>query len=191
MSDTKKIEERQKLIDKVAEIKPDYFIFHDYSRFSRNFKTALGLKDELHDLGVCLWSMQTGIKSLREDGKPDPTANLIFTQLLAVYEMENKTRRESIKRGLRKAVANGKKLGRPKGSTIDKLKKYSWIVKAIREEEAKRLSGVKDYLSVRKLASHHKKPKSLIIELRKLLREQEDLAKQEMEILDTLVGFIS
>ena len=105
MSGTKSLLGRKILLDEVKKHKPKYFIFHDYSRFSRNVKTALQMKDELHKVGVCLWSMQTNMKSLDEDGTPNPIANLVFTQLLSVYEMENETRRKHIRSGLLNAKA--------------------------------------------------------------------------------------
>ena len=104
LSGTKSILARRQLLNAVAEHKPTYFIIHDYSRFSRNVKTALIMKDELHELGICIWSMQTNMKSLDSDGTPNAIANMVFTQLLSVYEMENETKRQQIKSG----VANAK-----------------------------------------------------------------------------------
>jgi DNA invertase Pin-like site-specific DNA recombinase len=161
ISGTKSIKHRKHLIEKVKESKAKYFIFHDYSRFSRNVKVALMMKDALHEIGVCLVSMQTNLRSLNEDGTPNSTANLVFTQLLAVYEMENETKRASIKSGLRIAVQKGKVLGRPKGVKEDRIKKYPKIVSLIKEQEQARTNGRK-YLSVRKLATYTNTHKSLI-----------------------------
>ena len=171
MSGTKSLLGRRLLLDEVKKHKPKYFIFHDYSRFSRNVKTALQMKDELHKVGVCLWSMQTNMKSLDEDGTPNPIANLVFTQLLSVYEMENETRRKHIRSGLRNAKAKGIVLGRPKGSTEDKLVKYKKIVDTIKEQEQLKLNGQK-YLSVRKTASYFEVYPSLIISIRKEMKER-------------------
>ena len=171
MSGTKSLLGRRMLLDAVKEYKPTYFVFHDYSRFSRNVKTALQMKDELHQLGVCLWSMQTNMKSLDDDGSPNPIANLVFTQLLSVYEMENETRRKHIRSGLRNAKAKGVVLGRPKGSTEDKLKKYKKIVDTIKEQEQLKLDGQK-YLSVRKTATYFNVHKSLIQSIREEMKEQ-------------------
>jgi DNA invertase Pin-like site-specific DNA recombinase len=171
MSGTKSLLGRRILLDEVKKHKPKYFVFHDYSRFSRNVKTALQMKDELHSIGVCLWSMQTNMKSLDEDGTPNPIANLVFTQLLSVYEMENETRRKHIRSGLRNAKAKGIVLGRPKGSTEDKLVKYKKIVATIKEQEQLKLNGQK-YLSVRKTASYFEVYPSLIISIRKEMKER-------------------
>lgn len=170
ISGTKSIKHRKHLVEKVKESKADYFIFHDYSRFSRNVKVALMMKDALHELGVCLISMQTNLRSLNEDGTPNATANLVFTQLLAVYEMENETKKASIKSGLRIAVSKGKILGRPKGTKGDRIKKYPKIVSLIKEQEEARLNGRK-YLSVRKLASYTNSHKSLIQNIKSDMKE--------------------
>ena len=181
LSGTNSLIGRRMLLDEVKQYKPKYFLFHDYSRFSRNVKTALLMKDELHDLGVCLWSMQTNMKSLDEDGTTNPIANLVFTQLLSVYEMENETRRKHIKSGLMNAKANGVTLGRPKGSTIDKLKKYSRIVKTIKEQEEMKLNGQK-YLSVRATASYFDVHKSLIQELRSEMKQRGEMPTMEVVV---------
>lgn len=171
MSGTKSIKHREKLIQAVADKKPDFFVFHDYSRFSRNVKTALMLKDELHELGVCLLSMQTNMRSLNEDGSPSPVANLVFTQLLSVYEMENETRKAAIKSGLKNAKRNGVKLGRPSGSTEDRLKKYPKIVKLLEEQELKRQQGER-HLSIRKLAAYTGQHKSLLQNIKSEMRSR-------------------
>ena len=171
LSGTKSILARRRLLNLIAEHKPTYLIIHDYSRFSRNVKTALIMKDELHDLGICIWSMQTNLKSLDDDGTPNVIANMIFTQLLSGHEVENEIRRQHIKSGLANARAKGVTLGRPFGSTEDKLAKYPRIVKTIVEQEELRSKGAA-YLSVRKTATFVKRPVSLIISLRKEMREQ-------------------
>lgn len=128
------------------------------------------MKDELHSLGVNLVTMQSGLHSLNEDGTPNATANLVFTQLLAVYEMENATRIASIKSGIANARRKGRVLGRPTGTFQDRIKKYPSIVKLIQEQEQMKLER-KKYLSVRKMAVYLNRQPSLIINLRKDMRE--------------------
>ena len=62
-------------------------------------------------------------------------------------------------------------LGRPVGSTEDKLAKYPRIVRTIKEQEELKAKG-SAYLSVRKTATFVKRPASLIISLRKEMKEQ-------------------
>ena len=131
ISATKSKVQRQHLIDAVRKSKAKYFIADDISRFSRSVKVGLEIKDELHEMGVCLVFVQTGMKSLNEDGTPNAMANMVFVSLMNVYEMENSTKRQMIKSGLRNAVANGKTLGRPEGTTEDLLSKYPKVVKLL------------------------------------------------------------
>jgi len=171
MSGTKSMRHREKLLQTVASKKPDFFVFHDYSRFSRNVKTALMLKDELHDLGVCLLSMQTNMRSLDEDGTPNPVANLVFTQLLSVYEMENETRRNAIKSGLKNARRKGVVLGIPKGTKESRLEKYPKIVKLFIEQEEKRSNGER-YLSMRKMEAYTGVYKSVLQNIKTEMRNR-------------------
>jgi DNA invertase Pin-like site-specific DNA recombinase len=129
ISATKSSEHRRHFIDAVKKSGAKYVLVQDISRFSRNVKVGLILKDELHEIGVCLIFLDTNMHSLNEDGTPNSTAEMMFTMLMSVYQMENTTKREMIKSGLRNAVANGSILGRPKGSTIDLLAKHKKIVK--------------------------------------------------------------
>ena len=124
------------------------------------------MKDELHKQGVCIWTVQTNMKSLDSDGTPNPIANLVFTQLLAVYEMENETKKQHIKSGLQNARAKGVVLGRPLGSTQDKIAKYPRIVNLIKEQKELADRGQKS-LSIRKMAAFLGQQKSLIQNVKK------------------------
>lgn len=163
ISATKSKKHRQHLIDAVRKSKAKYFIADDISRFSRNVKVGLEIKDELHEMGVCLIFVQTGMKSLDEDGTPNAIANMVFVTLMNVYEMENATRKQMIKAGLRNAVANGKTLGRPVGSTINLTNKYKKIVKLLENDT-----------SIRKTALLSNKPKSLVQRVKSEMKEQEE-----------------
>ena len=165
MSGTKSLVGRRMLLDAIALCKPKYVLISDYSRFGRNVKTALMMKDELHELGICLWSMQNGLKSLEDDGTPNITTQFIFTALMSVYEQENARRIREIKSGLSNAKAKGVILGRPFGKTVNRLVKYKKVVDTIKEQEELKAKGYK-YLSVRKTAAYHNIQKSLIQEIR-------------------------
>ena len=162
ISATKSKIHRQHLIDAVRKSKAKYFIADDISRFSRNVKTGLEIKDELHEMGVCLIFVQTGMKSLNEDGTPNAMANMVFVSLMNVYEMENSTKRQMIKSGLRNAVANGKTLGRPEGTTEDLLSKYPKVVKLLQ-------NGT----SIRNTALLSQKAKSLVQRVKVQMTETE------------------
>ena len=162
ISATKSKTQRQHLIDAVRKSKAKYFIADDISRFSRNVKVGLEIKDELHEMGVCLVFVQTGMKSLNEDGTPNAMANMVFVSLMNVYEMENSTKRQMIKSGLRNAVANGKTLGRPEGTTEDLLSKYPKVVKLLQ-------NGT----SIRNTALLSQKAKSLVQRVKTQMAETE------------------
>ena len=162
ISATKSKIQRQHLIDAVRKSKAKYFIADDISRFSRNVKVGLEIKDELHEMGVCLVFVQTGMKSLNEDGTPNAMANMVFVSLMNVYEMENSTKRQMIKSGLRNAVANGKTLGRPEGTTEDLLSKYPKVVKLLQ-------NGT----SIRNTALLSQKAKSLVQRVKIQMTETE------------------
>lgn len=149
ISATKSIKQREHLIQLVKDSKANYFISQDISRFSRNTKVGIELKDKLHELKVCLLFIQTGLKSLNEDGTENDTARLLFNMLLSVYEMENSTKIKMIKNGLVNAKANGKILGRRVGYKENLLIKYPKIVKELKTNSIRRtalLCGVQKSL---------------------------------------------
>ena len=167
ISATKSKKHRQHLIDAVRKSKAKYFIADDISRFSRNVKVGLEIKDELHEMGVCLVFIQTGMKSLDEDGTPNAVANMVFVTLMNVYEMENATRIQLIKSGLRNAVAKGQTLGRPEGTTESLTSKYPKIVKLL-----------ENGTSIRNTALLSKKAKSLVQRVKTQMKEQEEGRRQ-------------
>ena len=167
ISATKSKKHRQHLIDAVRKSKAKYFIADDISRFSRNVKVGLEIKDELHEMGVCLVFAQTGMKSLDEDGTPNAVANMVFVTLMNVYEMENATRIQLIKSGLRNAVAKGQTLGRPEGTTENLTGKYPKIVKLLEKGT-----------SIRNTALLSKKAKSLVQRVKTQMKENKEWRSQ-------------
>lgn len=138
ISATKSIKSREHLIQKVNDSKANYFIAQDISRFSRNTKVGIDLKDKLHQLKVCLLFIQTGLFSLNEDGTENDNARFLFNTLLSVYEMENSTKIRMIKNGLLNARANGKVLGRRVGYKENLIIKYPKIVKELKDNSIRR-----------------------------------------------------
>lgn len=138
ISATKSVKSREHLIQMVKDSKANHFISQDISRFSRNTKVGIELKDRLHQLKVCLIFIQTGLKSLNEDGTENDTARLLFNMLLSVYEMENSTKIKMIKNGLANAKANGKILGRKIGYKENLILKYPKIVKELKSNSIRR-----------------------------------------------------
>ena len=131
ISATKSIKAREHIIEEVKKSKAEYFIAQDISRFSRNVKVGLELKDRLHQFGVCLIFTQTGLKSLNEDKTENDVARMLFTMLMSVYEMENSTKKAQIRNGLKNARSRGVILGRPIGTFTDLKAKYKNVVKEL------------------------------------------------------------
>lgn len=131
ISATKSIKAREHLIQLVRDSKANYFIAQDISRFSRNVKVGLELKDRMHQFGVCLIFTQTGLRSLNEDKSENDVARMLFTMLMSVYEMENSTKKAQIKNGLKNARSRGVVLGRPIGTLTDLKVKYKNVVREL------------------------------------------------------------
>jgi DNA invertase Pin-like site-specific DNA recombinase len=144
ISATKSVKSREHLIQLVKDSKANHFIAQDISRFSRNTKVGIELKDRLHQLKVCLIFIQTGLKSLDSDGTENDTARLLFNMLLSVYEMENSTKIKMIKNGLANAVMNGKVLGRKVGYKENLILKYPKIVKELKTNSIRRTAKLCD-----------------------------------------------
>jgi DNA invertase Pin-like site-specific DNA recombinase len=144
VSATKSVKSREHLIQLVKDSKANHFIAQDISRFSRNTKVGIELKDRLHQLKVCLIFIQTGLKSLDSDGTENDTARLLFNMLLSVYEMENSTKIKMIKNGLANAVMNGKVLGRKVGYKENLILKYPKIVKELKTNSIRRTAKLCD-----------------------------------------------
>lgn len=138
ISATKSVRAREHLIQKVKDSKADFFIAQDISRFSRNVKVGIELKDRLHKLNVCLIFQQTGLKSLDEDGTENTVAKLLFTMLMSVYETENDTKRKNIKSGLANAASKGVILGRRTGYRENLIVKYPKIVKVLKSNSIRK-----------------------------------------------------
>lgn len=164
ISATKSIKAREHLIKLVQDSKADYFIAQDISRFSRNVKVGLELKDRLHQFGVCLIFTQTGLQSLNEDKTENDVARMLFTMLMSVYEMENSTKKFHIKNGLKNAKSKGVVLGRPIGTKVNLIVKYKKVVKSLQEGNS--------IIKTSKICFERKSAKSLVQRVRMQMIEE-------------------
>ena len=164
ISATKSIKAREHLIKLVQDSKADYFIAQDISRFSRNVKVGLELKDRLHQLGVCLIFTQTGLHSLNEDKTENDVARMLFTMLMSVYEMENSTKKSQIRNGLKNARSKGVVLGRPIGTKVNLIIKYKKVVKSLQEGNS--------IIKTSKICFERKSAKSLVQRVRMQMIEE-------------------
>lgn len=164
ISATKSIKAREHLIKLVQDSKADYFIAQDISRFSRNVKVGLELKDRLHQFGVCLIFTQTGLQSLNEDKTENDVARMLFTMLMSVYEMENSTKKSQIRNGLKNARSKGVVLGRPIGTKVNLIIKYKKVVKSLQEGNS--------IIKTSKICFERKSAKSLVQRVRMQMIEE-------------------
>ena len=164
ISATKSIKAREHLIKLVQDSKADYFIAQDISRFSRNVKVGLELKDRLHQFGVCLIFTQTGLHSLNEDKTENDVARMLFTMLMSVYEMENSTKKSQIRNGLKNARSKGVVLGRPIGTKVNLIIKYKKVVKSLQEGNS--------IIKTSKICFERKSAKSLVQRVRMQMIEE-------------------
>jgi DNA invertase Pin-like site-specific DNA recombinase len=106
----------------------------EVSRLGRSTVEVLQVVDELTELGVSIYVQNFGIETLK-DGKRNPVAQFLFTLLAEFARLERETLRERILSGMDEARRQGKKIGRPDGTTEEKadfLKKYAPVIRNLR-----------------------------------------------------------
>jgi len=84
-----------------------------FDRFARSTKHLILALEEFRNLGVDFVSYQENIDT------SSPLGSAIFTIISAVAQLERDIIRERVKMGLRRARENGKRLGRPQGTSLD------------------------------------------------------------------------
>ncbi len=86
----------------------DMVLVWRFDRFARSTKHLILALEEFKNLGIDFVSYQENIDT------SSPLGSAIFTIISAVAQLERDIIAERVKAGLRRAVENGKKLGRPK-----------------------------------------------------------------------------
>ena len=94
----------------------------DLSRLGRSLRDLISITDQLQELAIDLYVHKDAIDTATASGR------LFFHIVGAIGEFERERMRERINAGLARAKAEGKKLGRPEGSTKDKVKHQADIV---------------------------------------------------------------
>lgn len=108
---------------------------HEVSRLARRNSTAHKFIEEMESLGVSLYWHAQRIETLLPDGKRNPAASIMFSLLAEMARSERETLVERINSGLAKARREGKRLGRPRGSTLKKtdfLANHKDVVRQLR-----------------------------------------------------------
>ncbi len=86
----------------------DVVLVWRFDRFARSTKHLILALEEFKNLGIDFVSYQENIDT------SSPLGSAIFTIISAVAQLERDIIAERVKAGLRRAVENGKRLGRPK-----------------------------------------------------------------------------
>ncbi len=101
------------LMDAARKRRFDAVLVWRFDRFARSTRHLINALEEFRNLGIDFVSYQENIDT------SSPLGSAIFTIISAVAQLERDIIAERVKAGLRKAVENGKKLGRPKGTALD------------------------------------------------------------------------
>ena len=91
----------------------DAIICWRFDRFARSTSHLLSALEEFRSLGVDFISLNEAIDTTTPLGK------MVFTIVASVAELERSIICERVRAGVARAQANGKVLGRPRGSKID------------------------------------------------------------------------
>jgi len=101
------------LMDDAKKRKFSVVLVWRFDRFARSTKHLILALEEFRNLGVDFVSYQENIDT------SSPLGSAIFTIISAVAQLERDIIAERVKMGLRRAKENGKRLGRPQGTSLD------------------------------------------------------------------------
>ncbi len=120
--------ELSKLMDDARKRKFDTVLVWRFDRFARSTKHLVNALYEFRNLSMDFISYQENIDT------SSPLGEAIFTIISAMATLERDIIAERVRGGLRKAKANGKRLGRPKSEVdTDKVIEYRKQNKSIRQ----------------------------------------------------------
>ncbi|PCH68424.1 MAG: hypothetical protein COC01_03950 [Bacteroidetes bacterium] len=138
----------------------DKVVVTELSRLGRSAFEIITLIQTLSKLGISVVMEDFNIETLDEKGKKQPMAEFMIYIISQIAQMERETLINRIKSGLENAKANGKRIGRVKGSVIDNkefLNKYFFVVKDMQRG-----------LSLRKIAKLHSMSLRTVQKVKKL-----------------------
>jgi len=99
--------ELDRLMADAKKRKFDVVLVWRFDRFARSTRHLINALEEFKNLGIDFVSFQENIDT------SSPLGSAIFTIISAVAQLERDIIAERVKAGLRRAVENGKRLGRP------------------------------------------------------------------------------
>ena len=116
------------LMNDAKKRKFDVVLVWRFDRFARSTKHLINSLYEFRNLGIDFISYQENIDT------SSPLGEAIFTIISAMAKLERDIIAERVQGGLRRAQANGKRLGRPKSDVnTDKIVEYRRQKKSIRQ----------------------------------------------------------
>ena len=116
-------------------------LVHEISRLARRNSVAHHFVETLEESGVSLYWHAQGIETLLPNGKRNPAAGIMLALLAEMARSEVELLRERINSGLREARRKGVKLGRPKGTTLDRkvfLQKHKDVLRQLKAGQSVR-----------------------------------------------------
>jgi len=102
-----------RLMDHARRRRFDTVLVARFDRFARSTRHLVLALEEFNALGVDFISLSESVDTSTPMGK------MVYTVIAAVAELERSLIRERVVMGLQRAKAQGKKLGRPRGSAQD------------------------------------------------------------------------
>ncbi len=116
-------------------------LVHEISRLARKNSIAHKFVETLEEHGVSLYWHSQNIETLLPSGKRNPAAGIMLALLAEMARNEVELLRERINSGLAEARRKGVKLGRPKGSTLDRevfLQNHKDIIRQLKDGQSVR-----------------------------------------------------
>lgn len=144
VSGSANIEDRpalQRVLELAATGKIKKVLVHEVSRVARRPSVAMTFVEMLEAHCVSLYWHAQGIETLLPNCKRNPAAAIMLALLSEMARAEKDTLKERIKSGLDEARRKGVKLGRPKGSTVEReqfLKIHTDIVRLLKAKQSVR-----------------------------------------------------
>lgn len=131
--------------------KLDSISVHEIDRLGRNLRDIINTIHYFTERQVPIIFLNQGLRTIDENGKTNPIANLVISILATVSEMTRNQILESQREGVAIAKMKGKYLGRKKGSKEDTLKflskpqnakALSYLKKGFKATEISKIVGV-------------------------------------------------
>ncbi len=116
-------------------------LVHEVSRVARRNSLVHKFVETMEELGVSLYWHAQGVETLLASGKRNPAASIMLALLAEMARNEVETLSTRIKSGLAEARRKGHKLGRPKGTTLERselLVKHRDIIRLLKSGQSVR-----------------------------------------------------